>query len=193
MPIQNRLFLLCALAPAIFAHPSKIASIDAGCLAIQSEFREALPRVFSGPDPWTELDRVPAAIPDVALASVYSEGSRIRRVILRMEGPSQRWYQSTDYCFGEDGFLRKRERLLEQADANVMVEEITYYQAKRSIKTVFKHHPLTAGRENWDDYFDPHAPDYFRTEDLPFPLTEKEWNNLARTLDLPSLLYPAYQ
>jgi hypothetical protein len=107
-------------------HPNRSRQIDQDSLAIRAEFLEALPHYFSGPEPWVQLDRLPDAFADAALVSIYSEGPRLRWLILEMAGPNNGWYETTSYFFDEAGHVEKRERQLEENTANVRVEESTY-------------------------------------------------------------------
>ncbi len=159
--------LAVALNLSARGHPSKTQAIDDFCAAIRHEFVEAAPHYFSGPNPWVELLALPDEYADAALASVYSEGSRVAWVVLEMAGPGNAWFETTDYFFDEAGLIRKRERLFEQPDANVLIKEATYFNKGKVLKTSYHHSPLSGGKENWDRLYDPNAPDYTSTADLP--------------------------
>jgi hypothetical protein len=169
-----RAFRVAALGLGLTLHahgrPNRIRRTDQECAAILSEFVEALPRYFSGPDPWVQLDRLPDTFADAAIARVYSEGPRLRWLVLEMAGPNDGWFERTNYFFDEAGNVEKRERVLEENAANVRIEESTYLERGRIIKTTYHHAPLQPGhgsKENWDVFYDPDAPEYTRTEDLP--------------------------
>ena len=148
---------------------------------------ESTPRYFSGPDPWVELNTLPDEFPDAAIASVYSEGFRVAWVVLDMSGPAQAWYETTQYFFDRSGLIRKRERRLEQANANVRIDEAKYFDHGRLIKTEYHHSPLEEGKEDWDVMFDPGAPEYISTAELPVILTGTELRLLT---DLVCVLKP---
>jgi|GEM_PF-6674077 len=173
------LALLLLLGCQAFGRPSKTAAIDNFCATIRHEFVEAVPRYFSGPDPWMELGSLPDSFADAAIASVYSEGPRITWVVLVMSGPGDGWFQTTHYFFDEFGLIKKRQRYYQHLEANVKIEETLYFEKGKLIKTRFHHATLAPGRENWDAFFDPHAPEYLRTEDLPVLFFADPFKSLA--------------
>lgn len=180
-------FVWLAFAASLLANANseKTAAIDDFCVTIRNEFVESAPRYFSGPDPWVQLDRLPDSFADVAVATVYTEGSRVRWVVLEMAGPQDGWFETTHYFFDQQGLVKKRERLLEQNSANVRVEESMYFQKGKIIKTSYRHSPLHPGRrdrrkeEDWDAFYDPNAPEYETTADLPSPFLTAEFKQLA--------------
>src|ERR1700733_8601930 len=87
---------LLALFPGFASGHSKWASIDAYCSQLQAEFVNATPYIFSGPDPWVQLEDVPASMPDDALAYVYTSGPGIRWVFLRLLDSDQGWSEDID-------------------------------------------------------------------------------------------------
>jgi len=193
------------LSASALARPSKTSAIDDFCLAIRNEFVEAVPQYFSGPDPWVQLDRLPNSFADVAVATVYYEGARIKWVVLEMEGPGNAWFETTHYFFDEDGRIKKRERHLDQYLSHIRIREDQYFDAQRIIKTGFHHSRLTENssvsadkpganenpapsacsscanspKENWDSFFDPNAPFYTSTADLPDLFLKAESKHLA--------------
>lgn len=178
-----------ALGLSARGHLSKTTVIDDFCKTVRGEFVETVPRYFSGPDPWIEVISPgfngpefyskPDQSPDVALASVYSEGSRVVWLVLAIAGPSNVWSETMQYFFDESGLIRKRERLYQQADANVLISETTYFSKGRILKASYHHGPLRRGRENLDRLYDPHAPDYTSTADLPVPFLTGESKQLS--------------
>lgn len=170
---------LLALSLSASAHLSKAAAIDGFCLAVRRAFVETQPRYFSGPNPWVELDTLPDEYPDAAIASVYSEGSRVAWVVLEMAGPGDAWFETTNYFFDDTGAIRKRERHFEQPDANVRIQEDTYFEKGKVMKTRYHHSPLGRGKENWDTMYDPNAPEYSSTADLPVLFLDGDSRQLA--------------
>jgi hypothetical protein len=189
-----RIFLLLTiLLPQIIrGRPAKTALIDASCLTIRNEFLEATPAFFSGPDPWVQLDRLPHTFPDAAIAAVYSEGPRIKWVVLEMQGPDNAWYEITNYFFDESGLLQKRERRLDQYSSHIQVSENFYFENRKRIKTSFHHQQLSENnsaekdKENWDTFYDPDAPLYTSTADLPVPFLKVEFKQLASFINIES-------
>ena len=172
--MRIRAFLAVALGLILSlcaqGRPNHIQRIDAECAVIRAEFVASLPRYFSGPEPWVQLDRLPDAFADAAIASVYSEGPRLRWLVLDMAGPNNGWFERTSYFFDEAGFVEKRERLLEEDSSNTRVQESTYFEKGRIIKTTYHHAPLQLGhdsKENLDVFYDPNAPEYTSTAELP--------------------------
>jgi hypothetical protein len=191
---------LCAVWLAVWlSHPAagrsgKIQGIDALCQATRQEFVEGMPRYFSGPDPWLEGERWPASLASGALAGVYAEGARVRWVVLQISGPGHVWSETTDYFFDEAGVILKRERRLEHIPANVRVEESTYFQRGKVIRTRYRHTPLqpatrgkpvARGKEDWDKFFDPNAPEYRSTGDLPVLFREPQMRQVSQLGELP--------
>jgi hypothetical protein len=169
-----------ALGPSAHAHNSKTTAVDELCSAIRHEFVEAEPRYFSGPNPWVGLNKLPDEYPDAALATVYSEGSRVVWVILQMAGPGNAWFETTNYFFDGTGLVRKRERHFEQPDANVAISEDTYFEERKVIKASYHHGTLRKGKEDWDNLYDPRAPDYTSTGDLPVSFVQENFKQLTQ-------------
>lgn len=176
------------LYPALAgARSKKLAAVDLYCDQLKSEFRETVPIVFSGPDPWVEIDDAGAVLRDEAIAYVYAEGSIIRWVVLVLDGSRNNWVQTVNYYFREDGMLAKRERFLESRAANVDFEQISYFENGRVVKNQSHHHALDSGREDKNRLDDPNAPLYLSTDELPFPETPDYRRQLAR---LPERISP---
>ncbi len=164
---------------AAWAGTSKTAAIDDFCQATRAEFVEATPQFFSGPDPWVQLDRLPAAFADAAVATVYYEGHQVKWVVLSMQGPDNVWYETTHYFFDAKGLVEKRERHLDEYKSHIQVDEDLYFRDRKVFKTTYHHRALSendqpdahragaADKENWDTFFDPDAPFYTDREDLP--------------------------
>ncbi len=164
---------------ALNGHPNRVSAIDAFCQSVRREFAEMEPRYFSGPDPWVQLDSPPEAFSDLAVARVFSEGTRVCWVILQMSDSGSAWFETTNYFFSEKGDIQKRERHYEQVDANMQIEEVTYFANGKPIKDSYHHAPLAAGEERPDKLADPGAPQYFKTTELPLLFAWTEWHHLA--------------
>ena len=177
--------LLILLGQVTHARAAKATTIDAFCLKTRNEFLESAPTFFSGPDPWVQLDRLPNTFPDAAIATVYAEGPRVKWVVLEMQGPDNAWYETTNYFFDENGFLQKRERRLDQYSSHIQVNESFYFENRKRIKTSFHHQQLSENnsaekdKENWDTFYDPDAPLYTTTADLPESFLKVEFKQLA--------------
>jgi hypothetical protein len=172
------------------AGPSKTVVIDDLCRAIRKEFVEADPRYFAGPDPWVQLDQQPDSFADPAVATVYQEGTRIRWVVLEMQGPDDTWFEITSYFFDEDGLLRKRERRLDEYSSHIQVNDDRYFMNGKAIKENYRHAALT-DKENWEIFSDPEAPIYSSTAELPEIFFSGALDRLAVVTAkiLPSLLW----
>ena len=176
--------LSCASSLCAHRHPSKTAAIDDLCAVVRNEFVESAPHYFAGPDPWVP-DQLPDSFADAAVASVYMEGARVRWVVLQMAGPQDGWFETTQYFFDEAGSIKKRERRLELNMANIRIEESLYFQHGRVIKTTYNHGPMRQGpshsreKENWDSFYDPDAPEYNSTAELPNLFTDIGFERVA--------------
>jgi hypothetical protein len=174
--------LLCQNSPNTLAagHPSKTSLIDDFCSQIRREFLEDAPRYFSGPDPWKEIDHLPDSLTDLAVATVHSEGPRVRWLVLVMASAGGEWFETTQYFFDEKGLILKRERQLEHNASNIRIDESIYYDQAKMIKKIYHHSQLSANQisqkresnEKWDVFFDPDAPEYISTGSLPALFTE---------------------
>ncbi len=165
------LLAVALLTPPAHAlgHSKQIKAIQNYCGEIGAEFSGASPEVFSGPDPWTELDDVPANMGDQALALVYSEGFKPKWVFLRIAGPEkEKWSEDIDYYFRDDGTIAKRERHLQISSANMTLVETTYYEHGKVLKDATRHHSLGPGKQKISVFSDEPAPDYMTVDDLPF-------------------------
>src|ERR1700761_2442210 len=119
---------LIFLAPgAAFGGPSKTSLIDEYCNRLRTDFATTSAFVFSGPDPWVQLDDVPASMPDEGLAFVYTTGADIRWVFLRITDRDNGWSEDIDYFYGADGTLAKRERHLQAIASNIALDVTSYY------------------------------------------------------------------
>lgn len=168
------------LAPlALNAGQSKIRSIDAYSEQLRSDFASMPPYVFSGPDPWVQLDDVPAAMPDEGLAFVYTAGTDIRWVFLRITDTNKQWSEDIDYFFRSDGTLAKRERHLQSASSNIALDVVSYYVDGHLLKEKSHHHALLPGKTDNSQFFDPDAPAFLTVDDLPFPDIDDIWKRLA--------------
>lgn len=155
----------CALG-----HSKQIKAIQNYCGEIGAEFSGASPQVFSGPDPWTELDEVPAGMVDQALALVYAEGFEPKWVFLRIAGSEKDgWSEDIDYYFRDDGSIAKRERYLQIPVANMTLVETTFYEHGKVLKDTTRHHALRPGKQKMAAFNDEPPPDYMTVDDLPFP------------------------
>ncbi len=169
-----------AAAPALaFGHSKKIAEIEAYCKQVQAVSAFVVPFVFSGPDPWVELDEVPAAMPDQQLAFVYTSGWQVRWVFLRAVSTDEGWSEDVDYFFRDDGRIAKRVRHVQSVAANIALEVATYYRDGRVVKAKSHHRSLHPGRQDFSKFTDPDAPEFESTDDLPFPDIPDLWRRLA--------------
>ncbi len=96
------------------ARPKHLSGIDDYCNRLKAEFVEARPILFSGPDPWAELDEPPPHFRDEALATVYLDGEKIRWVVMQLGARQDAWSETVQYFYGPDGNLVKRERYLDE-------------------------------------------------------------------------------
>jgi hypothetical protein len=158
--------LLWAAWPA-FGFANKQAAIDSYCQQLKDEFREVSPYFFSGPNPWRQLAQWPAEFSDTALALVYTDGGKVRWVEMHLS--EEGWYERVDYYFAEDGIVVKRERHFEEQAANLEMNESRYYLNGKRWKDQMQHHALGQGKEDLSQLFDPQAPEYLNTGELPFP------------------------
>ena len=166
-------------APAFAIGHSKTAAIDLYCSQVKQTFSGADPYVFTGPEPWVQIDEVPASMPDDALAYVYTAGADIRWVFVRIVDRDSGWSEDIDYFFREDGSLAKRERHVQSAASNIRLEVFTYYAEGRVVKEKSHHHSLGPGKADSSQFNDPDAPVFWWTEDLPFPEITDFWKRLA--------------
>ena len=176
--------MVLAASPNASARSKKSRSnntraIDDFCGAIRRQFRESAPRYFSGPNPWVESDDLPDDFTDAAIATVYHEGARVSWVVLEVAGNKGAWFETTQYFFDEAGLIRKRVRHFEAPSGNVQIDEDTYFEKGRAIKNRYHHAPLAAGKENWDTFADPDAPNYTSTAQLPVVFLDGELRQLA--------------
>lgn len=170
--------LLLSPTLAIAGH-SKISAIDAYCNQLRSDFANTPPYVFSGPDPWVELDEVPAAMPDEGLAFIYTAGSDIRWVFLRITDRNNAWSEDIDYFYREDGTLAKRERHLQSNASNIQLDVVSYYSDGRLIREKSHHHAISRGKTDNSQFDDPGAPTFWTVDELPFPEIDDLWKRLA--------------
>jgi hypothetical protein len=175
--------LLCGLlviaGPARASGHSKTSSIDAYCNGLRAAFTSTSPFVFSGPDPWMQMDEVPASMPSDALAFVYAAGGDVRWVFLRITDEDGGWSEDIDYFYRDDGSLAKRTRHLESVSSNIELDVTTYYQQGRVLREKVRHHALSHGKIDSSQFSDPDAPVFWSVEDLPFPAIEDLWKRLA--------------
>jgi hypothetical protein len=176
-----RLLLSFTLAGSCFAlgHSKRISEIDDYCSRVQKDVGSVSPFVFSGPDPWVQLDEVPASMPDEALAFVYTVGPDVRWVFLRMVDRDEGWTEDVNYFFRQDGAIVKRVRQVRSAPANLVFDVTTYYEAGRILKERTHHHALGQGRQDVSAFNDPDAPAFWSVDDLPFPDIPDLWRRLA--------------
>lgn len=139
----------------------------------------ATPFIFSGPDPWTELNDAPAQMEEEALAYVYAQGPSIRWVFIRLVDDQAGWQEDIHYYFHEDGSIAKRSRQLQAVAANVELDETTYYQDGAVLKQITHHHSLGKRTKDKADFTDPDCPKYLTVDDLPFPEITDLWQRLA--------------
>jgi hypothetical protein len=126
-----------------------------------------------------QLDDVPASMPNEALAFLYSAGSDIRWVFLRITADDEGWMEDIDYYYRDDGSLAKRVRHLESRAANIALDVSTYYEQGRVIKEKSHHHALAHGKTDSSQFSDPDAPTFWTVDDLPFPEIDDLWKRLA--------------
>jgi hypothetical protein len=170
---------LLVVLPGLAAGHSKWASIDAYCNQLHVEFAGATPNIYSGPDPWVQLEEVPASMPDDALAYVYTSGPGIRWVFLRLLDSDQGWAEDIDYFFREDGTIAKRVRHLQSAVSHISLEVTTYYAGGRVVKEKTRHHAMGREKPDSSQFSDPDAPVFWTVTDLPFPDVLNVWERLA--------------
>jgi hypothetical protein len=168
---------LLLVAWPVFGFANKQSAIDSFCQQLKDEFQEASPYFFSGPNPWLQLEQLPAEFSDTALALVYMDGGKIRWVVLNLS--EQGWYERVDYYFEEDGKVAKRERHFEEPAANLVLNESRYYVNGKRWKDQMQHHALGQGKEDLSQLFDPQAPEYLKTDELPFLPVTNRWQRLA--------------
>lgn len=157
----------------------KVDAIDLYCQRLQSSFVNATPFVFSGPDPWTEMDELPARMPDEAVAYVYATGPDIRWVFIRIVDEDEDWAEDINYFYRDDGTLIKRTRQIQAHAANIVLDETGYFESGKLLKDSRKHHALASGRQDSSRFIDPDAPLYWTTGDLPFGDILDLWQRLA--------------
>jgi hypothetical protein len=173
--------LLCLLAaPAAAGKQSrKVLEINSYCEELKTSLNNATPFIFAGPDPWTEMDDVPASMPDDAVAYVYATGAEIRWVFIRIVDDQDGWSEDINYFYRDDGTIAKRTREVRSRPANIDFEVISYFENGKLLKESNKHHALGAGKQNSSRFVDPDAPVYWTTDDLPFPDILDLWQRLA--------------
>jgi hypothetical protein len=177
----------CAAA----AGNSKTGSIDAYCSHLRADFAATPPYVFSGPDPWVQLDQVPASMPDDGLAFLYTAGPAVRWVFLRITDREDGWSEDIDYYYRPDGTLAKRERHLQSVASNIALDVASYYLDGRVIKEKSHHHALTSGKTDSSQFNDPDAPTFLTVNDLPFPEIDDIWKRLATLRSWKSAHHPS--
>jgi hypothetical protein len=161
------------------ARTKKLVAIDELCRRLRSEFIEAQPAIFSGPNPWVPLERAPSRLREGTLAYVYSEGPLTRWVVLLIEGPHHAWSETVNYFFASNGQLLKRERYLEDVTSNTALEENRYYENGELLNRSTGHHALKSGHENSDQFNDQDAPEFISVDDLPFPVAPDVWRGVS--------------
>ena len=167
------------LFPALTLGHSKLTAIDANCLQLQTAFANATPIVFSGPDPWVLLDDIPASMPDDAVAYLYTAGTDVRWVFVRVVDSDAGWSEDISYFFNEHGAIMKRERHLQSTASNISLDVFTYYEAGRVLKEKSRHHALARGKPDASQFNDPDAPTFTSVHDLPFPDIQNLLQRLA--------------
>jgi len=171
--------LLLSLHASAFGRSKRLAEIDRYCLRVQAETSGTPPLIFSGPDPWVELDDGTPDSDDDAVAMIYTSGPAVRWVLLHLTSADEGWVEDISYYFREDGTIAKRERHVEAPAANVELDVTTYYQSGRVMKEIAHHHAMHRGRKNLSEFNDPDAPAYMTVDDLPFPDPSDLWRRLA--------------
>ncbi len=184
--------LLALGVPAAEARSKKLVGIDEYCRKARTQFVETTPALFGGPNPWIALDNVPSRLLEGMLAYVYTEGLQTRWVVLLIEGPNHRWSETVNYFFGSDNRLVKRERYLEQPEANTALEEFLYYQGGELLSENTTHSALAAGPERSDSFDDPDAPEFLSTSDLPFP-ADGEGLGTQRLVEIPNQVFDVFE
>ena len=176
-----RLLMSLLLASSGFAlgHAKRLAAIDAYCSEVQQDVSTSSPFVFAGPDPWVQMDELPAEMPSEALALVYTAGPDIRWVFLRLVDADEGWAEDVNYFFRQDGTIVKRVRQVQSPAANLSFEVTTYYEGGRILKEHTHHHSLRPGRADISNFSDPDAPVFWSVDDLPFPEIPDLWRRLA--------------
>lgn len=169
---------LLLLYPLLAAGHSRTADIDAYCMEVQTQFASASPYVFSGPDPWVQLEDVPTDMPDDGLAFVYAQGLSVRWVFVRMVNADAGWTEDIDYFFQEDGRIAKRIRHLQSAVSHISLEETVYYAGRHVVKTRTRHHAIGHHKPDNSQFSDPDAPTFWNVDDLPFPDLQNVWQRL---------------
>ncbi len=167
------------LFPALALGHSKLAAIDSNCLQLQATFAGAIPIVFSGPDPWVLLDDIPASMPDDAVAYLYTAGTDIRWVFVRVVDSDAGWSEDISYFFNDNGVIMKRERHLQSTASNILLDVSTYYKGGRVLKEKSRHHALGRGKPDASQFNDPDAPTFTNVRDLPFPDIQNLLQRLA--------------
>jgi hypothetical protein len=170
---------LLTISSAASAHPRKLSEIDSYCRQLQSSLSAATPFVFSGPDPWTEIDDLPASMPDEAVAYVYATGAEIRWVFIRIVDEDHGWSEDISYFYRDDGTIAKRLRRVESKSSNIALEVTSYFDNGQLLKEITHRHALKSGRQDSSQFTDPDAPVYWTTDDLPFPDILDLWHRLA--------------
>ncbi|HEX4770174.1 MAG TPA: hypothetical protein VH351_05045 [Bryobacteraceae bacterium] len=173
--------LLCLLAAptAAGSQSRKLQAINSYCKELQSAFSNATPFVFAGPDPWTEIDELPAKMPDEAVAYLYTTGAEIRWVFIRIVDEQDGWSEDLNYFYRDDGTLAKRTRQVQSRAANLVLDVTSYFEEGKLLKESHKHHALASGKQDTSQFVDPDAPVYWTTDDLPFPEILDLWQRLA--------------
>jgi hypothetical protein len=161
------------------ARSRALNDIDTYCKLVLNETSGVTPFVFSGPDPWTELDDAPSGMRDQALAYVYTQGPAVRWVFLRIVDADEGWAEDIRYYFREDGSIAKRVRKVESLSSNIEFEATTYYRSGDILKEVTHHHALRHGHKDSSLFSDPDAPIYMSVDDLPFPDIPDLWRRLV--------------
>lgn len=173
------MLLGCLTRQAAFARSHPVLDIDRYCSVVRNELSGTTPFIFSGPEPWTELDEAPGEMPDEALAYVYTQGPAVRWVFVRWVDEEGGWQEDIQYYFRVDGTIAKRVRRLQSVAANVELDATTYYQRGAVLKEVTHHHALSKRVKPVADFSDPDAPQYLSVDDLPFPEIPDLWRRLA--------------
>jgi hypothetical protein len=173
--------VMCLLAApsAASSQSRKLLAIDSYCKQLQAAFSNATPFVFAGPDPWTEIDELPASMPDEAVAYLYTTGAEIRWVFIRIVDDQDGWSEDINYFYRDDGTLAKRTRQVQSRAANITLDVTSYFEDGKLLKESRKHHAFASGKKDSSQFVDPDAPVYWTTDDLPFPDILDLWQRLA--------------